>query len=97
LKILLLSFLGGLLITIGLVAAGIAFDPPESWIKIVLWPVALLVKAAGDGPRLSSTPPQRYEWTAVHELAVAIGLGLSFTFYSALTAGIIAKVRRVRR
>ena len=85
---------GGLVVTAGLLFFGVLLDPPEPYARFVFWPVTLLVAAAGSGLPLGSHNPPRYEWTPVHELAVALGFGLSWVFYSSLVAVLVLLVRR---
>lgn len=98
---LLVSVCGGVLVTVLLFAFSdnwIGSDVPEplgSLFKIVLWPVTVLVSLTGPGPSIG--PPDRHwhEGTPVQFLAVVIGIGLSWTFYSSL-AFLLLWLRRTR-
>ena len=60
-----------------------SFDPPSTIELVVLWPViACLYLVPGPG----IGPPQKHwhEWTPVQDVALAVGIGFSWTFYSSL-------------
>ena len=58
--------------------------PVASVATIVLWPVTVCVNLTGPGPSIG--PPEKHwqEGTPVQFLAVVIGMGLSWLFYSSL-------------
>ena len=85
----LISVGGGFLTSVGLLL--LTKDPvilllpaPGTIPKLLLWPVAAMVHLAGPGPSIG--PPERHmhEWTPVHDIAVAVGLGLTLSFYSSI-------------
>ena len=49
--------------------------------RAAFWPAMLVVKAAGNGPNLGTPDQPAYEWTPVHEIAVGVGLILSWLVY----------------
>src|SRR5262245_7239985 len=56
--------------------------PGASVAKVVFWPVSVCPYLSGPGPKIGLPEKNRHEWTAVQDLAVAVGRGLSWTFYS---------------
>lgn len=52
--------------------------------KIVLWPKAVCLYLVGPGPNIGFSESTIHEWTPVQDFAVAIGLGLSWAFYSSI-------------
>lgn len=74
-------------ITVGLCAAllpGWHDNPLENFVRILFWPVTVLMYLAGPGPLVG--PPERnmHEFTPVHLVAFLLGAGLTCIFYSAL-------------
>jgi len=53
-------------------------------VKTIFWPVSTVLYLVGPGPLLGPPEKHRYEWTPVHDIALAVGIGLSWTFYSSL-------------
>ena len=83
---------GGVLLT----ACILWFDPEpliflqdRMTTRVLLWPVSALLALVGPGPKLGT----RYEWTPVHDIAVAVGLGLSWQFWVSVGAGLRAGAR----
>jgi hypothetical protein len=87
----------GALITVLLLATQTLLEPLGSVTQVVFWPATLLLKAAGTGPRLGTAEPPRYEWTPVHDIAIAVGIGLSWVFYSGVAGCLLALRARARR
>ena len=58
--------------------------PVEFVARIVLWPVAVCVNLTGPGPSIGPPEKHWHEATPVQFLAVVIGVGLSWLFYSSL-------------
>jgi len=58
--------------------------PVASVARIVLWPVTVCVNLTGPGPSIGPPEKNRHEATPVQFLAVVIGSGLSWFFYSSL-------------
>jgi len=88
-KWMLVSVGGGVLVTVLLVAfAGDGVvDLPSSVAfvaKIVLWPVTVCVDLTGPGPSIGPPEKHWHEGTPVQFLAVMVGVGLSWLFYSSL-------------
>ena len=87
---LLVSVCGAVLITVFLFAfAGgwLGPDVPaplESLVRIVLWPVTVLVSLTGPGPSIGPPEKHWHEATPVQFLAVVVGIGFSWFFYSSL-------------
>jgi hypothetical protein len=52
--------------------------------RVLLWPVSVLLALGGPGPKLGTG----YEWTSVHDVAVAVGVGLSWLFWVSVGAGL---------
>lgn len=52
--------------------------------KMLLWPVSAILYLAGPGPNLGPPEKHMHEWTPVHDIAVAVGIGLTWSFYSGL-------------
>ena len=77
-------------LTILLLVTDTLLEPPGSIAEVLSWPATLLLKLAGTGPRLGTAEPPRYEWTTVHDIAVAAGIGLSWVFYSCLAGCLMA-------
>ena len=95
------SVVGGVLITVALTVFtdNWVVDIPDSVAaiaKIVFWPVAVCLYFSGPGPSMG--PPERHlrEGTPVQFIAVMIGLGLSWVFYSSLVFFIWRLWRRCR-
>lgn len=59
-------------------------DPVAFVAKIVLWPVAICVKLSGPDPSIGPPDKHWHEATPVQFLAVCVGFGLSWLFYSSL-------------
>jgi len=94
LKWMIISLGGGLLITVALLLLredlyidiiGVGYDQLGAITKVLLWPVAGVLYLVGPGPNLGPSEMHMHEWTPVHEIAVAVGIGLSWTFYSSLS------------
>jgi hypothetical protein len=88
-KWLLVSVCGAVLVTVLLfVFAGswVADVPgPVAFVaRIVLWPVAICVNLTGPGPSIGPPEKHWHEATPVQFLAVVVGVGLSWLFYSSL-------------
>src|SRR5258706_4851570 len=95
-KWILISLAGGLLITVALLflrddvfsdiidLIGAGYGQLGRILKILLWPVSALLYLVGPGPSLGPPEKHMHEWTPVHDIAVAVGIGLSWTFYSSL-------------
>src|SRR5882724_2811412 len=103
-KWMMISFGGGLLITVVLLLLKadmfidtivIGYGHLGAITKMLFWPVAALLYLVGPGPTLGPPENHMHEWTPVHEIAVAVGIGLSWTFYSSLVF-LIAWVRHRR-
>ncbi len=77
----LMSVGGAVLVTTSSLMLVDVFEPPGDIAKIVLWPVSVCLYLAGDGPRIGT---MGYEWTPVHDFAVAAGIGGAWAFYSSL-------------
>jgi hypothetical protein len=80
-----LAFGGGCIITICLFYFEIDLDvlPVESawaiWaMRLVLWPVGVLLWATGSGASLGGG---RYEWTPVQDFALCVGIGMAWAFW----------------
>ena len=85
----LVSVGGGALVTVLLfvLANYLAPDVPSpvaSLARIVLWPVTVCVNLTGPGPSIGPPEKHWHEGTPVQFLAVVIGMGLSWLFYSSL-------------
>src|SRR2546427_7100036 len=104
LKWMIISLGGGLLITVALLLLredlyidiiGVGYGHLGAITKMLFWPVAALLYLVGPGPTLGPPENHMHEWTPVHEIEVAVGIGLSWTFYSSLVF-LIAWVRHRR-
>jgi hypothetical protein len=62
------------------------FDESRLTTRVLLWPVSGLVTLVGSGPDVGG----RYEWTPVHDIAVAFDVGLSWLFWCSVFAGLRA-------
>ena len=58
--------------------------PTEHAARIVFWPATVLVLLTGPGPRLGRPEQNLHEATPMQLLAVIIGIGFSWFFYSSL-------------
>ena len=92
-KWLMISLGGGLLITVTLLLLRadvfidiivVGYGQLGAITKMLLWPVSAVLYLVGPGPNLGPPEKHMHEWTPVHEIAVAVGIGLSWTFYSSL-------------
>ncbi len=92
-KWLLVSVGGGLLATVALSTLPDRWiDAPENSshpiadrvIETVLWPIAICVYLSGPGAPIGPPEKHMYEATPVQVLAVFVGIGLSWAFYSSL-------------
>src|SRR5690349_2640629 len=84
---------GGLLITVGLLLLKadvfidiivVGYGQLGAIAKTFLWPVSAVLYLVGPGPNLGPPEKHMHEWTPVQDVAVAVGIGLSWTFYSSL-------------
>ena len=84
---------GGLLITVGLLLLSadmfidiivVGYGQLGAITKMLLWPVSAVLYLVGPGPNLGPPEKHMHEWTPVQDVAVAVGIGLSWTFYSSL-------------
>jgi hypothetical protein len=86
-KQLIISVGGGAFITVVLylldVEASLLY-PPNAIAKVLLWPVTFCLYLVGPGPRIGPPDKNFHEWTPVHSLALVVGIGLSWVFYSGL-------------
>ena len=84
---LLASVGGGGLITVALLAfPQLLFSNmpvPEAVIRILFWPVAVCLHLSGPGVSFGGSP-ERFEATPVQIVAVIVGIGLTWIFYSSL-------------
>jgi hypothetical protein len=83
-------------LTIGLggavfLPAGILWNPEPRMLlqdrmttHVLLWPVSVLLALVAPGPKLGTG----YEWTPVHDIAMAVGVGLSWLFWVSVGAGL---------
>jgi protein-S-isoprenylcysteine O-methyltransferase Ste14 len=46
--------------------------------RVILWPVDVLLFAVGPGPRFGNG---HHEWTPVQDFAVWVGVGVAFAFW----------------
>ena len=98
---LLVSACGAVLVTVLLFAFTDNWVGPDlpapiaSLVKIVLWPVTVLVSFTGSGPSIGPPEKHWHEGTPVQFLAVVTGIGLSWFFYSSL-AFLVLWLRRAR-
>ena len=80
-----------------LLTASILWSDPEPLMflqdrvatRALMWPVSVLLALVGPGPKLGTG----YEWTPVHDIAVAVGVGLSWLFRVSVGAGLWAAAR----
>ena len=74
---------GGVIITTSLVVSDALIGPPGPVASIILWPVTVLLGVVGPGVPSRQAPSlqPRYEWTPLQDVAVAVGIGLSWAFY----------------
>jgi hypothetical protein len=91
-----LTSIVGVLIAFLLLATQTLLEPPGPVAAVFFWPATLLLKLAGTGPRFGTGEPPRYEWTPVHDIAIAAGIGLSWVFYSCLAWCLLALRARAR-
>jgi hypothetical protein len=101
-----IPFGGALVVTCGLWLLVGVIDPPAIIAErlglpgpiasVVFWPVTLCLHLVGPGPAMGPIAHPMYEWTPAHEFAVALGLGLSWAFYSGITVAAIWYRRRYR-
>jgi hypothetical protein len=86
-KQLIISVGGGAFITVLLYLLDLEVSllyPPNAFAKVLLWPVTVCLYLAGPGPRIGAPDKNFHEWTPVHSLALLVGIGLSWVFYSGL-------------
>ena len=92
-KWLMISLGGGLLITVFLLLLTadmfidtivVGYGQLGAITKMLLWPVSAVLHLVGPGPNLGPPESHMHEWTPVQDVAVAVGIGLSWTFYSSL-------------
>ena len=91
-KWLLVSVAAGILVTVAfffaedlLIGAPIEIPRPVAAVaEVVFWPVTVCLKLSGPGPPIGPPEKHGHEWTPVQDLALAVGIGLSWTFYSSL-------------
>jgi len=104
-KWLLTSIGGGVLVTAALVALPDTFlvsaeDKPhpiaDKVVEAVFWPIAVCVHLSGPGVPIGPPEKHMYEGTPVQLVAVLIGIGLSWVFYSSLAFLIFWLRRRWR-
>jgi hypothetical protein len=84
-----ISFGGGILITASLAlfpnAVLVSLPPSLNVIAdVVFWPVALCEHLVGPGPIIGPPTRHLHEGTPLNFLAAAVGMGLSWMFYSSL-------------
>ena len=89
---------GGVLVSMAVLASDALIGPPGRLTGVGLWPVSVLLWLVGPGVPIGATGSARaaYEWTPVQDFAVAVGVGLSWTFYVFLGALLIGLTRRRR-
>jgi hypothetical protein len=85
---------GGLAITVVFDLSDLALGKPEGVMRIVLWPADLLFWASGPG-----VPVGRggYEWTPVQDLAMWVGIRMSWAFWVCVMPLLWAGRRLARR
>jgi hypothetical protein len=104
-KWLLISIGGGVLVTAGLFALPDTFlnsaedkthPLADRVVEAVFWPIAVCVYLSGPGVPIGPPEEHMYEATPVQVVAVVIGIGLSWVFYSSL-AFLVFWLRHRRR
>jgi hypothetical protein len=92
-KWMMISVGGGFLITVALLLLKtdlfidiivVGYGQLGAITKRLFWPVSAVLYLVGPGPTLGPPEKHMHEWTPVHDIAVAVGIGLSWTFYSGL-------------
>jgi hypothetical protein len=71
---------GGAVLTT-IVAAILDLEPPTGLTRAVFWPVEFFLSALGPGPRF---PSGGSEMTPVHVIAIWLGYGVSWAFWTVL-------------
>ena len=93
LKWIIISLGGGLLITVFLLRLTadmfidtivVGYGQLGAITKMLLWPVSAVLYLVGPGPNLGPPEKHMHKWTPFQNVAVAVGIGLSWTFYSSL-------------
>src|SRR5215813_5877787 len=84
---------GSLLVAAGLLIFPAALDISvparfDPLVAVIFWPVLLCEHLVGAGPQLGPSGRQMMEGTPVHAFAAAVGVGVSWMFWS--SAGLIA-------
>jgi hypothetical protein len=97
---------GGLLITVALLLLKtdlfidiivVGYGQLGAITKMTLWPVSAVLHLVGPGPNLGPPEKHMHEWTPVQDVAVAVEIGLSWTFYSSVVFLIVwIRQRRFR-
>ena len=102
-KWLLVSVVGGVLISVVLFVADTSIDavvgapsPLGAVANVVLWPVTVCLYLSGPGPNIGSPEKHWHEWTPVQDFAVVTGIGLSWVFYSSVVFLVISFQHRRR-
>ena len=74
------------------------FLPPplDVLANVIFWPVAICEQFVGPGPSLGSPSEHLHEGTPVHMVAAAIGIALSWMFWSSLIF-VVIRVRASTR
>ena len=71
--------------------------PLASLVKVVFWPVTVLVSLSGPGSNIGPPDKHWHEGTPVQFFAVVLGIGLSWFFYSSLVFLLLwVRQRRLR-
>ncbi|SRR5713101_140366 len=86
-KQLIISFGGAIFIIVLLYildVEGLVLFPPNGVARVLLWPVAVCLWLVGPGPRIGPPDKNWHEFTPTHSLALIVGIGLSWIFYTTL-------------
>jgi len=86
-KQLIISIGGGAFIVVLLYlldGEGFVLSPPSTVAKVLLWPATVCLYLVGPGPRVGPPDKDFHEWTPTHSLALIVGIGLSWIFYTGL-------------
>jgi len=76
------SLAGALGFPVALALGDVVLGPPSGVWQLLLWPVEVLLWATGPGVRLTNG---KFEWTPVQDLAVWVGIGVSWFFWVTVT------------